>query len=159
MVDGQYVDPTGLNSGNPFLMNQSQQPNTVSPNTNAPPMVAGRKRRQQGFGHRRTQSGTSVSIGSMVGQSSLLTAPTMGSTSDSEQSASSLRRGMQQMQLAQRKMNNFTGADEGRDICKSKRRGTGVRDDVKNFLSTPIRVLGPKSKSKPSLKRASGMMA
>lgn len=137
-----------------------RHPDPFSNDYATPAMLTGRKRRQQT--HYRTQSGTSISVGSMVGQSSLLTAPTMSSSSDTE-SASSLRRNMQQMQLAQRKLSYATGADEGRNCCNtpSRKMGSVVRNEVKHLLgkvSTPIRKLHKRGGG-VSLKRASGTLA
>jgi len=144
VVDGHVVEGIRPRDPDPFF--QSEQCSLVS----------GRKRRIHT--HQASSATSNVSVGSMVGQSSLFTAPTM--ISESTYSASSVRQHFMQTKVAEKRMNWVTGAEDGVGCCTQPRR-SAVRQEVKYLLdrvSSPLRMIYNR---KPSveLQRSSGTLA
>jgi len=122
-------------------------------------LVGDRRRRV----HRRSHSGAEISVGSLVGQSTLLTEPSSGgSFTDSE--ASSVRRTMRslrQASTAKKLLLNATGADDGIGCCQARRPKSLVKKELKymvGMVTAPIRLLPIFREKKARLKRSTGSL-
>ena len=119
-------------------------------------LLGNRKRRV----HHRVHSGTEISVGSIVGQSTLLTSPsTTASITESE--ASSVRKALRSAHIAEEMLLNVTGADDGIACCQVRRPKNIVKKELKfvaGKLASPIRKIPMFSEKKAELKRASGSL-
>mmetsp|Transcript_12498 Transcript_12498/g.28981 ORF Transcript_12498/g.28981 Transcript_12498/m.28981 type:complete len:329 (+) Transcript_12498:2088-3074(+) len=119
------------------------------------PLLVGRKRRH--VDHIRHGSGTTITVGSMVGQSSMSTAPTM--SSELSYSPKMVRKHLQQGKEVEKRLNWVSGVDESIGCCAAASQRNVVRDEVHYLLgriSSPIRNL--RKKPCVELKRASGRL-
>lgn len=120
------------------------------------PELGNRKRRV----HRRVHSGTEISVGSIVGQSTLLTAPT-STPSISDSDASSIRKSLRSASIAEEMLQEITGANDGIACCQVRRPKNVVKEELKyvaNKLTSPIRMLPIFKEKKAELKRAKGSL-
>ena len=121
-----------------------------------PELLGNRKRRV----HRRAHSGTEISVGSIVGQSTLLTAPTSApSISDSD--VSSVRKSLRSTHIAEEMLQDIIGANDGLACCQVRRPKNVVKEELKyvaNKLTSPIRMLPIFKEKKAELKRANGSL-
>lgn len=119
-------------------------------------LLGNRKRRT----HRRSYTGTEISVGSIVGQSTLLTAPTVtASITDSE--ASSIRKALRSAHAAEEMLLSYTGAGDGIGCCQVRRPKNIVKEELKYVagkLTSPIRMLPLFKEKKAELKRAKGSL-
>lgn len=119
-------------------------------------LLGDRKRRV----HRRNNTGTEISLGSIVGQSTLHTANTsMASYTDSE--ASSVRKALKSAVSAGEKLLNYTGAADGIACCQARRPQNVVKKELKfvvGQLTSPIRKIPLFREKKADLKRAKGSL-
>jgi hypothetical protein len=119
-------------------------------------LLGNRKRRV----HRRSYTGTEISVGSIVGQSTLLTAPTAtASITDSE--ASSVRRALRSAHSAEEMLLSYTGAGDGIGCCQVRRPKNIVKEEFKYVagkLASPIRMIPLFKEKKAELKRAKGSL-
>lgn len=119
-------------------------------------LLGSRKRRV----HRRCHTGTEISIGSIVGQSTLHTSNTSAASfSDSE--ASSVRQALRSAGTANDLMLNFTGASDGIACCQVRRPKNIVKEEFKYVMgkvTSPIRMIPLFKEKKAELKRAKGSL-
>lgn len=127
---------------------------SVGDTSNHHALLGNRKRRI----HRRSYTGTEISLGSIVGQSTLLTAPTStASITDSE--ASSIRKALRSAHTAEELLLSYTGAGDGIGCCQARRPKNIVKEELKYVagkLASPIRMLPLFKEKKAELKRAKG---
>jgi hypothetical protein len=128
----------------------------IDPSTAA--FLGDRKRRV----HRRIYSGTEISVGSIVGQSTLLTATTTSGTSHTASSdASSVRKALQSAEAAKELLQDHTGASDGIACCQVRRPKNIVKEELKfvvGTLTSPIRKLPMFKEKQAQLKRAKGSL-
>ena len=121
-------------------------------------LLGTRKRRV----HRRCHTGTEISVGSIVGQSTLLTsvsATSNASVTDSE--ASSVKKALRSAHTAEEMMLSYSGAGDGIACCQVRRHKNLVREELKYVagrLTSPIRLLPMFKEKKAELKRAKGSL-
>eukprot|EP00547_Thalassionema_nitzschioides_P002432 CAMPEP_0194201382 /NCGR_PEP_ID=MMETSP0156-20130528/1662_1 /TAXON_ID=33649 /ORGANISM="Thalassionema nitzschioides, Strain L26-B" /LENGTH=301 /DNA_ID=CAMNT_0038926553 /DNA_START=148 /DNA_END=1053 /DNA_ORIENTATION=- len=115
-------------------------------------LIGDRKRRA----HRRFHSGSEISVGSLVGQSTILTELSSGASLDSD--ASSVR-ALKSASAANGLLLTTTGADEGIGCCQARRDKSIVKKELKHVVSmvtAPIRLLPIFKEKKAELQRAKG---
>jgi len=119
-------------------------------------LLGQRKRRV----HRRCHTGTEISVGSIVGQSTLHTSNTdTASFTDSE--ASSVRKALRSAGTAKELMNSYTGASDGIACCQVRRPKNLVKEELKYVmgqLASPIRMIPMFKERKAELKRSKGSL-
>ena len=117
-------------------------------------LLGNRKRRT----HRQCYSGTDISIGSIVGQSTLLTSTSGASITSSE--ASSVRRQLKSAASAETLLRDYSGASDGIACCQVRKPKNLVKEEFKfvvGKVTSPIRLLLPKEK-KAQLQRSTGKL-
>lgn len=125
-------------------------------NSNDAGLLGYRKRRV----HHRVHSGTEISVGSIVGQSTLFTA-TSSTASISESDASSVRKALRSAHIAEEMLLSVTGASDGIACCQVRRPKNVVKEELKYVagkLTSPIRMLPMFKEKKAELKRAKGSL-
>mmetsp|Transcript_7630 Transcript_7630/g.11667 ORF Transcript_7630/g.11667 Transcript_7630/m.11667 type:complete len:346 (-) Transcript_7630:26-1063(-) len=116
-------------------------------------LIGDRKRRV----HRRCHSGAEISVGSLVGQSTILTELSSGASyTDSE--ASSVR-ALKSASAANDLLLSITGADEGIGCCQARQDKGIVKKELKHvvgMVTAPIRLLPIFKEKKADLQRSKG---
>lgn len=121
------------------------------------------RRRRVTHGHRRCHSGAEISVGSLVGQSSLLTEPSSVSETTAEDASRTIQSLRQQASTIDNLLLEVTGADDGIGCCQA------TRHNKKNFvqkelqyvvgvMTAPIRLLPIFKEKKLKLQRSNGSL-
>jgi hypothetical protein len=119
-------------------------------------LLGGRKRRV----HRRSHTGTEISVGSIVGQSTLHTSNT-STVSFTDSEASSVRKALRSAGTAEELMMSYTGAGDGIGCCQVRRPKNIVKEELKYVVSkmaSPMRMIPLFKEKKAELKRSKGSL-
>jgi hypothetical protein len=119
-------------------------------------LLGGRKRRA----HRRSHTGTEISVGSIVGQSTLHTSNT-SAVSFTDSDSSSVRKALRSASTADELMMSYSGAGDGIGCCQVRRPKNIVKEELKYVvgkMTSPIRMIPLFKEKKAELKRSKGSL-